>query len=269
MVNGRISVVLPAYDEADCIQENLVELVSTLRHLHYDFEVIVVDDGSRDETAQLAAAIAANLPEVKIFRYGENRGKGQALRCGAALASGEYVVFLDSDLELHPRQLPRLFEIMDGENADVVVGSKNHPHSDVTAYPRMRRVVSLSYYLLVKALFGLPIRDTQTGIKIYKKRVLDDVLPRVMVKRFAYDIEFLANAHRLGYRIVESPVTLKFARAAGRINWKDCADVFKETAAIFYRMWILRYYDRPIEECKAAGPAPSVAAIELEAQAVD
>ena len=269
ILNGSISVVLPAYNEADCIQENLVELVTTLRRLGYDFEAIVVDDGSSDGTAELAAAIAANLSEVKIFRYEENRGKGQALRCGAALATGQYVVFLDSDLELHPRQLPVLLEILQREHGDVVVGCKNHPGSNVEGYPKLRRLASMSYYLIVKALFGLPIRDTQTGIKVYKKRVLEAVLPRVMVKRFAFDIEFLAIAHRLGYKIVEAPVTLKFARAAGRITWRDCANVFRETAAIFYRMSILKYYDRPIETLRVTAASPPVAAVQREPQPVD
>ena len=108
-------------------------------------------------------------------------------------------------------------------NADVVIGSKFHPESRVE-YPRLRRIYSFFYYMLVRTLFGLPVRDTQTGIKLFKREVLERVLPRVLVKRFAFDLELLANAHHFGYRIVEAPVEVNFtprlqpASATGRLE---------------------------------------------------
>jgi hypothetical protein len=97
---------------------------------------------------------------------------------------------------------------------------------------------------MIRAMFGLPVRDTQTGIKLFKTEVLRRVFPRVLVKRFAFDIEVLANAHRLGYRIVEAPVTLHFQRPFGRISLNDVYCIYKDTCAIYYRMYILRYYDK-------------------------
>jgi hypothetical protein len=126
----------------------------------------------------------------------------------------------------------------------VVIGSKFHPESRVE-YPRLRRIYSFIYFLLVRALFGLPVRDTQTGIKLFKREVLEHVLPRVLVKRFAFDLELLANAHHFGYKITEAPVEVNFKRVCSRLRLPAVWNVFLDTLAIFYRMRIVRYYDRP------------------------
>jgi len=181
--------------------------------------------------------------KVRVVRYDENRGKGSALICGAWYATGEYVVFLDADMDLHPAQLPTFFAIMEIENADVVIGSKLHPLSNVN-YPQTRRILSKGYYAMVRVLFGLPVRDTQTGLKIFRAAVLREVFPRVLVKRFAFDIELLALAHYLGYNIPQAPVTLRFTRGFGRIQFRDVLNVFQDTLGIFYRLRLLRYYDR-------------------------
>ena len=259
-MTGKISVIMPAYNEARHIVRNLLEVVDTLSGFEYDFEVIVVDDGSPDKTYLEAAKLLSTHPElVRVVHYDENRGKGNALICGTTFARGDYVVFLDADMDLHPSQLPLLFGIMDAQNADVVIGSKRHPNS-VVNYPRHRRIASWGYYSLVKLLFGLPVQDTQTGIKLFKHSVLSRVFPRVLVKRFAFDIEVLANAHRLGYKIVDAPVTLEFQRGTfGRIKPRDIYRIMVDTAAIYYRMHILRYYDRPLKMSVGEIQAGSVA----------
>src|SRR5947209_2837101 len=128
-MTGSISVIMPAYNEARHIARNLLEVVETLSSFEYDFEVIVVDDGSPDKTYLEAAKLLSTHPErVRVMHYDQNRGKGNALICGASFARGDYVVLLDADMDLHPSQLPVLFGIMDAQNADVVIGSKRHPN---------------------------------------------------------------------------------------------------------------------------------------------
>lgn len=241
---GKISVIMPAYNEARHIVSNLLEVVETLSSFEYNFEVIVVDDGSPDMTYLEAAKLLSTHPElIRVVHYEENQGKGNALICGTSFARGEYVVFLDADMDLHPSQLPVLFAIMDAEKADAVIGSKRHPAS-VVNYPVRRRIYSSVYYTIIRLLFGLPVKDTQTGLKVFKREVLDRVFPRILVKRFAFDIEVLANAHHLGYKIVDAPVTLEFQRGSfGRIHLGDVFKIFVDTLAIFYRMHILKYYD--------------------------
>ncbi len=189
MLKGKISVVMPAYNEAQFIEQNIVETVQTCESFGYDFEVVVVDDGSPDDTHARAAKAHLRHPErVRVVRYDRNLGKGSALSCGVSYATGKYIVFLDADMDLHPEQLPVFFEIMDLDAADAVIGSKWHPASHVQ-YPRLRRVYSIAYYMLVRLLFGLPLRDTQTGLKLFRTALLKDVLPRMVERKFAFDIE--------------------------------------------------------------------------------
>jgi glycosyltransferase involved in cell wall biosynthesis len=253
---------MPAYNEAVHIVPNLLETVETLSEAGYDFEVIVVDDGSADGTYLEAAKLLSSHPElVRVIHYAKNQGKGNALMCGAWFARGAYVVFLDADMDLHPVQLPTLIELMETQAADVVIGSKRHPLSKVN-YPWHRRLYSMVYYSLIRIMFGLPVKDTQTGLKIFKRSVIEDVFPRILVKRFAFDIEVLANAHRLGYKIVDAPVTILFQRKFGRLRYQDVRAILTDTLAIFYRMHILRYYDRPVQcqwnELPAAASAREV-----------
>jgi glycosyltransferase involved in cell wall biosynthesis len=243
MLSRSISVVMPAYNEAPHILDNLREVVLAVAQ-DYDYEIIVVDDGSQDLTYHEALKFVAPDPaRVRVVRYDENLGKGNALMCGTWFARGDYVVFLDADMDLHPSQLPNFFAIMDKTKADVVIGSKRHPESKVD-YPFIRRVYSAVYYTIIRLMFGLPIKDSQTGLKIFRSEVLQRVLPRILVKRFAFDIEVLANAHRLGYSIADGPVTLQFRRTVGRIRMKDVLNILTDTLAIYYRMNILHYYDR-------------------------
>jgi len=240
-----LSILMPAYNEASSIAANVCETVETMNDLGLKFEILVIDDGSLDGTHTAASdALRAWPDHVRVVRCNRNEGKGNALICGAAYARGERVAFLDADMDLHPEQLENFLTIMSAHEADVVIGSKFHPQSKVD-YPAIRRVYSLFYFMLVRTLFGLPVRDTQTGIKLFNREVLDRVLPRILVKRFAFDLELLANIHHFGYRIVEAQVTVNFKRVCSRLRLAAVWNVFLDTMAIFYRMRILHYYDRP------------------------
>ncbi len=264
MLSGKISVVMPAYNEAHFIEQNIVETVETFETFGYNFEIIVVDDGSPDDTQVRAAKAHLKHPErVRVVRYDENRGKGSALICGASYATGRYVVFLDADMDLHPEQLPVFFEIMNINAADAVIGSKWHPLSQVK-YPGIRRIYSISYYMLVRLLFGLPLRDTQTGLKLFRKGLLDDVLPRMVEGKFAFDIELLSIAHRRGYRLLDAPVSLDFRRAIARLDARVVKRMLLDTLAIFYRLRVLRYYDRPMTVKDSVSPHRSAHELRVE-----
>ncbi len=240
---GKISVIVPAYNEGSHIYDSLTETIETLDKLARDYEIILVDDGSTDNTHAEADRATSHLDHVKIVRHKSNLGKGEALKYGFRFVNGDLVAFLDADLDLHPHQLQVLYEHMQTKDADVVIGSKRHPES-VVDYPTNRKIMSNAYFVIVKTLFGLPVRDTQTGIKIFKHEVLKRVFPRIVVKRYAYDLELLVNAQRLGYQIIEAPITLDFRRDFGRIRYTDARDIWIDTMAIFYRAYILRYYDQ-------------------------
>ena len=238
-----ISVIMPAYNEGAQIFNNIKETAKTFEEFGCKYEIVVVDDGSRDNTYEEARRAADALKNITIIQNRENYGKGRASKKGFRYAKGEYVVFLDSDMDLHPAQIETFFDIMRLDDADVVIGSKRHPNSELE-YPTHRRVVSAVYFFLIKILFGLPIRDTQTGLKLFKRQVLEKVFPKILVKKFAYDLELLVLAHHFGYKIAEAPVVMKFKRDSWhRIGIKSILDTWLDTMAIWYRMYVLRYYD--------------------------
>ncbi len=236
----QISVVVPAYNEGERIFENLLEIAGTLASFSASWEIVVVDDGSRDGTGAAARRARARIRNLRGLSYPRNRGKGFALRHGAARASGDFVVFLDADLELHPKQLPVFFEIQAREGADLVVGSKKHAESaapdTAQAFPWSRRVLSALYGRLVAFMFRLPVRDTQAGMKLFRREVLSDVLPVVRTARFAFDLDLLVHAHRAGYRVAEAPVAARFLRTSSRLTLRDVLRIWADTIALYHHV---------------------------------
>ncbi len=242
--DGMISFVIPAFNEDNGIAGVVEGLRGAMRRQGREYEILLVDDGSTDFTFHKAKKLERlHNGEVRVLSYSENRGKGFALRYGFEHSRGELVFFMDADGDLPPEQVGRFLRVMEESGADVVIGSKRHPGSVVENYPASRRVMSSAYYLLTKALFNLKVRDTQVGLKLFRREVLERVMPRVLVKRYAFDVELLANAVRRGYRVVEAPLRLRFNNDS-RINWREIWWMFVDTMAVAYRMHVLRYYDR-------------------------
>ncbi len=239
----KLSIVMPAYNEAGRIIKSIEETAQTFNEFGCNWELIVMDDGSTDATFERASALEGKYAGKLIVKRNKyNRGKGRVIKKALHYVTGDYVVFLDADMDLHPIQIQTLFDIMRLDKADIVIGSKLHPNSIVN-YPLQRRVMSFIYYMLVKMLFNLPCHDTQTGLKLFKTEVLRKVFHRVLVKKFAFDLEILVNAHHLGYRIAEAPIVLKPQRRFGRIGMAATYNIIWDTLAVWYRMYILKYYD--------------------------
>ncbi len=200
----RVSVVLPAYRLGDVIADNLRRVITALGAVE-DVEVVVVDDGSDDDTPRALSAVAGTDSRIRVVTHDHNRGKGEALVSGWRSSKGEVVVFLDADLDLPPEQIPALIDRL--EAADVVVGTKRRS-MDAGNYPRMRTVLSRLYSSSTSRLFGLPVDETQTGLKLFRRGVLDQVIPDMRIMGYAFDLELLVRANRLGHTIVEAPVEL-------------------------------------------------------------
>jgi len=243
-VKEKISIIMPAYNEENRIASSIEETVRTFKEFGCEWELLVMDDGSTDGTYKKAQELVKKYPEHLIVKKNNfNMGKGRAIKKSLRYITGDYAVFLDADMDLHPIQVQTLFDIMRLDQADIVIGSKLHPNS-VVNYSFQRRIISFIYYLVVRALFNLPCHDTQTGLKLFKTEVLRRVFPRILVKQFAFDLEVLINAHHLGYKIAEAPIVLKPQRRYGRIGLWITIKTGWDTLAIFYRMYILKYYDR-------------------------
>jgi glycosyltransferase involved in cell wall biosynthesis len=232
-------VVVPAYREGRRIYKNLSRLIGELDKLSVTYEIVVVSDGNTDTTVREARRLES--PTVKVFHYPMNIGKGFALSCGVDQSIGELVTFIDADMELDPATIGGFIEIMRTSGCDAVIGSKRHPDSKV-AYPTFRRLQSGMYQMVVRLLFNLDVRDTQTGLKLFRRQVLSDVLPLLAIKRFAFDLELLVVARQLGYRkVCEAPIQLDY-QFESTVNLISAWNVLWDTAAIFYRLRILRYY---------------------------
>ena len=237
----ELSLVIPAYNEYDRIYRTLLEIDRTFSDPVVDYEIIVVDDGSRDNTFQEVERAITENPRIRLIRQ-ENGGKGSALKNGVTHTNGRLVSFIDADLDIHPYQIHSYMEIMQKTGADIVIGSKRHPESKVI-YPWKRKLLSRCYQCLICVMFNLDVRDTQVGLKLFKREPIVRIMPKVLVKKYAFDLEVLVNATHLGYHIVEAPIDLHFARFENRIGFRAIQDIFIDTLAVFYRLRILKYYD--------------------------
>lgn len=188
----------------------------------------------------------SGLRGVKIYNLKKNYGKGYAVCYGMKRARGEMVAFIDGGGELGADLILFFWHFMKATSADIVVGSKLHPASDVS-YPIFRKILSWGYQMLTRILFGLWVRDSQVGVKIFKREVVKKVVPKLLVKSYAFDIEMLAVANHLGFnKIYEAPIKLKWKGGTGLSSkkiWTVIGRMLWDTLAVFYRLRIRKYYD--------------------------
>lgn len=239
----KLSVIVPAYRQAKTIVRDVRRIEKVLSQIRYPYEVIVVVDGYGDGTYRATKKIKSD--NMKVLVYMRNQGKGHAVRLGMSKATGDYIAFIDAGMEIDPNGISMLLEHMEWYNADVIVGSKRHPAS-VVNYPQIRKILSFGYQMIIWFLFHLNVRDTQAGIKIFKRKVLEKILPRLLVKQYAFDLEMLAVARRLGFkRIYEAPIKLKynFSDFTHASTLRTILYILIDTLAVFYRLNILRYYE--------------------------
>ena len=242
-----VSVIVPAYKQEKTIVKDLNRIKKVLDKMRYPTELICVVDGKGDQTFNRALKFTKKNPNVRVIGYDTNKGKGYAVRFGMADSRGEIVGFIDSGMDLNPNGLAMLLEHFEWYGSDIIVGSKRHPVSKIL-YPWQRKVLSFGYQLLVFFMFGLKIRDTQVGMKFFRRKVLEKVLPRLLVKKFAFDVEILAVSNSLGFkRIFEAPVDIKLelgglSSITNKTFLKIVTSMLVDTLAVFYRLKILNYY---------------------------
>jgi len=245
-----VSVIIPAFKAESFIEDTLIQVKRVLDQVRYPYEIICVVDGKIDATYEKAKRVSKKFPgKVRVVGYLRNYGKGHAVRYGMAKAKGDIVGFIDAGFELNPNGLSMLLEHFEWYKADIIIGSKRHQASKVV-YPWQRKLLSIVYQIIVRILFGLKVRDTQVGMKFFRREVLEKVMPRLVVKAFAFDIEMLSVANYLGYKkIFEAPVELKMkfgadiSTIASKGFLTTSSKMLWDTMAVFYRLRILRYYD--------------------------
>ena len=226
-LDGMLSIVMPAYNEEKLIYQSIIKTLDIVSGFVREIELIAVNDGSKDNTkAEILRAVRKDK-RVRLVTSDKNRGKGNAIISGVSQAEGKY-----------------LKKMLD-DNADVVIGCKFHKGSKLK-YPFKRKVISMCYYIMLIILFHLNVKDTQTGLKVFKAEAIKPVGHLIRTSGFAYDIELLVAVHRRGFKIAEMPVEVVFVRDKGvnRIGIKDCVRAFADTWAIFARVYFKHYYDQ-------------------------
>lgn len=200
------SIIIPAYNEAGRIAQSLDKIFEFMERWGIPFEVIVVDDGSTDQTSIIVEEKSRNHKELKLIKLPTNQGKGYAVKTGMLEAKGKYILFSDADLSTPIEELPRLHQWIK-EGFDIAIASRAYPGAILEVHqPFYREFMGRVFNLLVR-IFLLPdIYDTQCGFKLFRGEVAKDIFKRQRLKGFSFDFEILYIARKLGYKIKEVPV---------------------------------------------------------------
>lgn len=237
MHDKKLSIIVPVYKGESFIAKNL-ETIKDDVSMHFpNFEIIAVIDGDVDKSLQEARKVKG----IKIVSYKKNMGKGFALKHGFRYCTGDFVTFIDSDMDLDPGQLKNFIPYM--ATADLIIGSKRHPFSKIN-YPFTRKFLSKGYQLFSKLVLGVNLRDTQSGLKLIKKEVLDVIMPLLLVKKHAFDLELCFLAQKHGFRIAEAPISINYRFSGTSIDKKAIFSMFLDTLAIRYRYSVLKHYQK-------------------------
>ena len=213
METNLYHIIVPAYHEGNNILDELQELVDILGKNSIEFNLTVVDDGSNDNTLEMIESFADNRENVESISYDVNHGKGYALRKGVSKIDTEphYVIFFDADGDIRPESVVWMIESLSGE--DVLAASKWHEDSQVN-YPVERVILSKIFNLYTKLYLGLDIRDTQTGLKMFRFGILDDLISYSKLNGYAFDTELLYLARKKSINVKEVPVRLDFGHGS-------------------------------------------------------
>jgi dolichyl-phosphate beta-glucosyltransferase len=234
-MKNRISIIVPAYQESERIGDSLKQILQYVLSQHLNAEIIVVDDGSKDTTSDVARVACANFPEVQtqVIRYEENRGKGFAVKTGLLAASGEIAVFSDADLSTPIEELPKLISPIESGEFDVTIGSRALNRELIgNRQPWRREQGGKVFNLIVRLATKLPFWDTQCGFKAFRMSKFRPLLSAMKIDRFGFDVEFLFVANLAKLKIKEVPVVWNHCDGTTISVFRDSTRMFREVNQI-------------------------------------
>jgi dolichyl-phosphate beta-glucosyltransferase len=200
------SIIIPAYNESRRIGSTLERVIEHLHEQKWSAELLVVDDGSKDSTVEIVGRFAAENPEVQLIRNPGNKGKGYSVRNGMLNARGKFLLFTDADLSSPIIEAHKLFAALEG-GADVAIGSRWKDVSlQFQRQPLLRRIYSRTFNFFLRVLMGLNFYDTQCGFKAFTREAAQAIFPLQRVHRWAFDVELIFLARKLGFKVSEVPV---------------------------------------------------------------
>src|SRR4051812_16117277 len=237
----KYSIVIPAFNESARIPATLEAVVACIREKSWSAEVIVVNDGSTDSTAQLVRDFALRAPEVRLLENPGNRGKGYSVRSGILNAQGEIVMFTDSDLSAPIEEAERLFAAI-ANGADIAIGSRWLESGRQThRQPLYRQLFGRCFNLVCRMVMNLPFADTQCGFKAFTRSAAQTVFQLQTIERWGFDPEILFIALKRGYRIDEVPVSWAHDERSRMSYLKDGLQMLKELAIVRWNALLGRY----------------------------
>lgn len=202
----RYSIVVPAYNEGARVGGTLQQILDHLRAQQWSAEVVVVDDGSRDNTLEVLNRFSREHPQVRVIENPGNQGKGYAVRNGMMHARGEILLFTDADMSSPISEAGKLFAALE-QGADVAIGSRwLDPTLQFQRQSLQRQALSRIYNLFLRIVLLFPYRDTQCGFKAFTRRAAEMIFPRQRITRWGFDPEILFLAHRMRLKVAEIPV---------------------------------------------------------------
>ena len=239
-IKTHISVVIPVHNQEKTISVLLSRIKEILNSTLRSYEIVVVDDGSFDNTFRVLQKEEKLDSSMTVISYIPNRGKGYAVKTGVMQSSGNLVLFADGDLDIsHDKIKDYITEL---ENCDLVIASKMHPQSKVKA-PLSRKFLSRVFNSLVRLSIGLKVKDTQSGLKAGKGAALRTIFRIMLVKRYAFDVELLTIASALNLKIKEMPVEINLDH---NFKVQDIAKMLLDVTAITYRYKVKRWYHKQL-----------------------
>lgn len=224
---------MPAYNEEARLPETLRRIEEYVEKAGWDFhEILVVDDGSKDGTVAAAQTFAANNPNIRVLRNPGNHGKGYSVRHGMLEAVGDWCLFTDADLSAPIEELEKLWQAVQGDKADIAIGSRALDRSLIGVHqPGFRETAGKAFNLVMRMATGLHIADTQCGFKLFRRDAVQQVFPRQTLERFGFDVEVLYIAQKRGFRIAEVPVRWNHAEGS-KVSALNGLHAFVELAKV-------------------------------------
>jgi len=207
----HLSLIIPAYNEEKRLPKTLTEVDSYLRTRDYDYEILVVNDGSGDKTVEIAKNLIPGIKNLRVTGYNRNQGKGYAVRFGMMEAKGDFRLFSDADNSTSVDQVEKMWPEIE-KGADIVIGSRDIKGAVLDPpQPWIRQMLlGEGFKLFRKLVLGLwKIEDTQCGFKCFSKEAAENIFPKCRISRFAFDPEILIIAEKMGYKIKEIPIYWK------------------------------------------------------------
>ncbi len=246
------SIVIPAFNESARIPATLHAVADCVRKRGWAAEIIVVDDGSSDRTADAVRAFAAGAPEVRLIQNGSNRGKGYSVRSGILQALGEVVMFTDADLSAPIEEAEGLFAAI-RQGADIAIGSRWLERTRQTIrQPLYRQFFGRCFNAVTRAVMGLPFADTQCGFKAFTRAAAQTIFHLQTIERWGFDPEILFIARKRGYRIAEVPVSWAHDERSRISYLRDGVRMLEDIAIVRWNALAGRY-GREVEDMSHAG----------------